>query len=322
MKKALICGVTGQDGSYLAKFLLDKGYVVYGTSRDSQMSNISNLQSLGINGSVQLLSMALNDFRSVLQTLAKVEPDEVYNLAGPSSVSLSFQQPVETLESITVGTLNLLESIRFINLPVWVYNACSSECFGTTEGFAADETTAFRPRSPYALAKAAAFWEVSNYREAYNLYACSGLLFNHESPFRSKRFVTRKIISAACRIAAGSNEKLSLGNFAICRDWGWAPEYVAAMWLMLQQPKADDYVIATGKSHSLEEFVAETFNSVGLDWHDYVLFDESLLRPSDIAVSRANPAKAKAILGWEATFGMQDVVRMMLEAEKRMMVVD
>ena len=248
-KRALISGISGQDGAYLAKLLLDKGYEVFGSSRDAQMANFSNLKRLGIYDHIGFESMALNDFRSVLQTLAKVNPDELYNLAGQSSVGLSFQQPVETLESISVGTLNLLEAIRFIKLPVKFYNACSSECFGDTGGLAAIETTPFKPRSPYAVAKAAAFWELANYREAYGLFACSGILFNHESPLRPERFVTRKIVAAACRIAGGSKEKLRLGNISIARDWGWAPEYVEAMWLMLQQEQPDDYVIATGETN-------------------------------------------------------------------------
>lgn len=268
MKKALICGISGQDGAYLAHLLLEKGYDVYGTSRDAQMASFSNLQVLGIRDKVKLESMALNDFRSVLQALTKVQPDELYNLAGQSSVGLSFQQPVETLESISVGTLNLLEAIRFMNRPIKLYNACSGECFGDTNRFPADETPPFRPRSPYAVAKAAAFWEVANYREAYGLFACSGILFNHESPLRPERFVTRKIISTACRIAAGSLEKLHLGNISIQRDWGWAPEYVEAMWLMMQQEKPNDFVVATGESHSLEEFVETAFHYFGLDWHD------------------------------------------------------
>jgi len=233
LKKALICGATGQDGAYLSKFLLDKGYEVFGTSRDSQMSTFQNLKALGIHDSIKMESMSLNDFRSVLQVLMKTEPDEIYNLAGQSSVGLSFQQPVETLESISVGALNLLEAIRFTGKSIRLYNAGSSECFGNTRGVPADEETPFRPRSPYAVAKSAAFWETANYREAYDIYACSGILFNHDSPLRPERFVTKKIISSICRIAAGQNEKLSLGNISIIRDWGWAPEYIEAMWLML-----------------------------------------------------------------------------------------
>ncbi len=313
-KRALICGISGQDGTYLAQLLLNKGSEVYGTSRDAQMSSFHNLTRLNIRNRVSTESMAPNDFRSVLQVLVKVKPDELYNLSGQSSVGLSFQQPVETLESISVGTLNILEAIRFIGLPVRFYNAGSSECFGNIDN-AADESTPFHPRSPYAVAKSAAFWEVANYREAYGLFACSGILFNHESPLRPERFVTKKIVSAACRIAAGSKEKLSLGNTSILRDWGWAPEYVEAMWLMLQQRDPDDYVIATGESHTLEEFVAAAFAAVGLDWQKYVLTDPALYRPTELAVGRGNPAKANERLGWKARYKMHDIVRMMVREE-------
>ena len=235
--RALICGVSGQDGAYLARLLLDRGYDVIGTSRDAQISSFDKLKRLGIADRITLESMAINDFRSVVGVMRKAAPQEVYNLAGQSSVALSFQQPVETLESISVGTLNLLEAIRFLGEPIRFYNAGSSECFGDAQSDGATEDHPFRPRSPYAVAKAAAFWQVANYREAYNLFACSGILFNHESPLRPARFVTRKIIAAACRIAAGSDEVLSLGNTSVQRDWGWAPEYVEAMWLMLQKDK-------------------------------------------------------------------------------------
>jgi GDPmannose 4,6-dehydratase len=315
-KKALICGISGQDGAYLARLLLDKGYEVYGTSRDAQVSSFSGLASLGIRAKVNLESMAINDFRSVLQTLSKIAPDEVYNLAGQSSVGLSFQQPVETLESISVGVLNVLEAIRFIGLPVRFYNAGSSECFGDTRGTAADENTPFHPRSPYAVAKAAAFWELANYRDAYGLFALTGILFNHESPLRPERFVTRKIVTTACRIASGSEEMLRLGNISIERDWGWAPEYVEAMWLMLQRAEPEDFVIATGETHSLEEFVAEAFRCFGLNWRDHVISDPSLYRPTDISVGRGNPAKAERVLGWKAKYRMTDVVRLMTEHER------
>lgn len=316
MKTALICGISGQDGAYLSQFLLAKGYEVYGTSRDAQVTPFANLTSLGIRDRIKFESMALNDFRSILQVLVKIQPDEVYNLAGPSSVALSFQQPVESLESIGVGTMYLLEAIRFTGKKVRFYNAGSSECFGDTNQSPADETTPFRPRSPYAVAKAAAFWGVSNYREAYGLFACSGILFNHESPLRPERFVTRKIVNAACRIAAGSREKLSLGNISVSRDWGWAPEYVEAMWLMLQQQEPDDYVIATGESHSLEEFVSDAFANVGLDWRNHVTTNPDLFRPTDIAHGRGNPAKAFEKLGWKAVYRMKHVVRMMVESER------
>ncbi len=221
MKTALICGISGQDGAYLADLLLKNGYSVCGTSRDAQMSSFQNLSRLGIREQVKLESMSLTDFRSVLQVLTKVKPNEVYNLAAQSSVGLSFNQPVETLESIATGTLNLLEAIRFTGADIKLYNAGSSECFGNTGELAADENTPFRPRSPYAVAKSAAFWEVANYREAYGLFACSGILFNHESPLRPERFVTQKIITTACKIAQGSTEKLYLGEISVRRDWGW-----------------------------------------------------------------------------------------------------
>lgn len=316
MKTALICGVSGQDGAYLAQLLLNKGYDVCGTSRDAQISAFSNLTRLGIRSRLKLESVALNDFRSVLQVLVKVQPDEVYNLAGQTSVGLSFEQPVETLESISIGTLNLLEAIRFLGKPIKFYNAGSSECFGDSSDKPADENTPFRPRSPYAVAKAAAFWQVANYREAYGLFACSGILYNHDSPLRPERFVTQKIVTSACRIAQGSPEKLRLGNISIQRDWGWAQEYVEAMYLMLQQEQPDDYAIATGESHSLADFIAAAFDCVGLDWRKFVVSDPSLFRPTEIAVGRANPAKAKQKLGWQAKYKLTDVVQMMVKAKQ------
>jgi GDPmannose 4,6-dehydratase len=278
------------------------------------MATFFNFQQIGVKDQITFHSMALNDFRSVLQVLSKVQPDEIYNLAGQSSVGLSFDQPVETLESISVGTLNLLEAIRFTGKSVKLYSAGSSECFGNTEGQPADEETPFRPRSPYAVPKATAFWEVANYREAYNLFACTGILFNHESPLRPERFVTKKIITAACRIAAGSPEKLNLGNISIARDWGSAEEYVKAMWLMLQQEQPEDFVIATGETNTLEDFVAAAFQAVGLVWREHVISDPSLLRPSEIMVSRGNPAKALQKLGWRATRKMQDVINLVVRA--------
>jgi GDPmannose 4,6-dehydratase len=315
MKKALIFGVSGQDGSYLAKLLLAKGYQVYGGSRDAESSNFENHRKLGIHDQIKYISVSLNDFRSVLQAIMKVHPDEIYNLAGQTSVALSFQQPVETLESISLGTLNILEAIRFSQLPIKFYNAGSSECFGNVN-FAVNEETPFRPRSPYGVAKATAFWQVANYREAYNLYACTGILFNHESPLRKERFVTRKIISTAYKISTGLNIKLSLGNININRDWGWAEEYVNAMWLMLQQNTSDDFVIATGRTTSLKDFIKITFNLLGLNWEDHVIVDEGLIRPTDISVGLANPEKAKRLLNWEAKIGIEEVIKLMLENEK------
>jgi GDPmannose 4,6-dehydratase len=311
---ALILGVSGQDGAYLAELLLQRGYEVHGTSRDAQVNSFQNLRRLGILDRVKLHSVTLTDFRSVLQTLTRVQPQEVYNLAGQSSVGLSFAQPVETLDSIAHGTLNLLETIRFTELPIRFYNACSSECFGETGPVPADEQTPFRPRSPYAVAKAAAFWEVANYRESYHLYACSGILSNHESPLRPQRFVTQKIVQAACRIAAGKQQGLTLGNLQISRDWGWAPEYAMAMYLMLQQENPEDYVVATGQSYTLADFVSAAFQEVGLDWREKVTIDAELLRPSDISESRLNPGKAARNLGWKAEVMMPEIVRRMVAA--------
>ena len=309
---ALICGVSGQDGAYLAKLLLDRGYRVIGTSRDAQVGAFGNLVRLGIRDRVELTSMASNDFRSVVQALVRYEPQEVYHLSGQSSVGLSFEQPVETLESISLSTLSLLEAIRFLGGKIRYYGASSGECFGDIGDVAANESTPFRPRSPYAVAKAAAFWQVANYREAYGLFACSGILFNHESPLRPERFVTQKVVRAAARIAAGSDERLKLGNLDIYRDWGWAPEYVEAMSRMLQRDVAQDYVIATGVTNSLEDFVAEAFQVLGLDWRAHVTSDPSLMRPTDLRISRADPALAASMLGWRASTGMRDVVRKMV----------
>jgi GDPmannose 4,6-dehydratase len=314
MKQAVITGISGQDGAYLAKLLLDQGYNVCGTSRDAQISPFLNLQRLGIRDQVHLESVALNDFRSVIQVLFKVQPDEIYHLAGQSSVSLSFEQPVETQESVYVATLNLLEAIRFTGKKIRFYNAGSSECFGDLNCGAADEQTPFRPRSPYAVAKSAAFWQVANYREAYGLFACSGILFNHESPLRPERFVTKKIAAAACRIAAGKQKNITLGNIHVQRDWGWAPEYVEAMHLMLQKEYPDDFVIATGESRKLADFAAVAFAHVGLDPKDHLVLNETLLRPTEIMAGRANPGKAEAKLGWKPRFRMEDVARMMVEA--------
>ncbi len=319
-KTALIFGISGQDGSYLARLLLDRGYHVVGTSRDAQISSFHNLGRLEIRDRVEVASASLVDFRSVLQVLKEYAPDEIYNLAGQSSVGLSFDQPVETFESISIGTLNLLEAIRFLGMDLRFYNAGSSECFGNTDGVPATEETPFRPRSPYAVAKAAAFWEVANYREAYGIFACSGILFNHESPLRPERFVTQKIVSAACRIAAGSGEKLRLGNISVRRDWGWAPEYVEAMWLMLQQDEPDDYIVATGHTHALEDFVREVFACLDLDWRDHVEQNPDLLRPTDIMLSVASPEKAARKLGWQARSFMPDVAQMMVAARQQSLV--
>jgi GDPmannose 4,6-dehydratase len=314
--RALICGISGQDGTYLADLLLRKGYTVIGTSRDAQTASFSSLNRLGIADKIQFESMATHDFRSVLHLLRKAEPDEIYNLSGQSSVGLSFGQPVETLDSIITGTVNLMESIRFLARPVKFYNAGSGECYGNTDANGAVEDDPFRPRSPYAVAKATAYWLVANYREAYGLHASTGILFNHESPIRPQRFVTRKIVATACRIAQGSDEKLTLGNLEICRDWGWAPEYVEAMWRMVQCEVPSDFIIATGQSHSLATFVETVFAELDLDWRDHTVVSASLLRPTDISEGKGNAAKAERLLGWKAKAHMKQVISMMVRAER------
>ncbi|CAN5190104.1 GDP-mannose 4,6-dehydratase [soil metagenome] len=317
MKKALVCGVSGQDGAYLSKLLVDKGYEVVGVSRDAEMSRFEHLSRLGVRDSMTFRSMTLNDFRSVLQVLAEVAPDEIYNLAGQSSVGLSFTQPVETMESIALGTLNLLEAIRFLKAPTRLYNAASGDCFGqTTADEPANELSPLRPRSPYGVAKSAAFWEVANYREAYGLFACSGLLFNHESPLRPARFVTRKVVRVACRIARGLDERLQIGDTRVVRDWGWAPEYVEAMWLMLQRDEPRDYVIATGESYRLHDFIVAAFAENGLNWQDHTDVDEGLFRATDIMTSYADPGRAARELGWSAKIKMPAMVKELVRVER------
>ena len=314
--RALICGVSGQDGTYLAELLLRKGYEVIGTSRDVPAKTFENHVRVGIAGRVHLESMAVQDFRSVLQVLRKVEPNEIYNLSGQSSVALSFDQPVETLDSLVTATVNLLECIRFLGRPVRFYNAGSGESFGDSGASGgAREDTPFRPRSPYAVAKATTSCLVTNYREAYGLHASTGILFNHESPIRPPRFVTRKIISTACRIARGSGEKLSLGNLKVRRDWGWAPEYVDAMWRVLQRDVGDDYVIATGESHSLLEFVQTTFSQLNLDWRDHTDISEMLFRPTENPDGKGNAEKASRLLGWKPEVFMKEVISRMVQSE-------
>lgn len=312
--KALVCGVTGQDGCYLAELLVDKGYEVWGTSRDAETSSLSNLRALRLEQRVKMISMVPNDFRSVFNAVIRSDPDEIYYFSGQSSVGLSFEKPAETLESIFTGVLNLLETIRLHGKPMKFFNAGSSECFGDTGKNPANEETAFKPRSPYAVAKASAHWLVANYRESYKLQACTGILFNHESPLRPKRFVTQKIIQTVKRISAGSKERLILGRLDIFRDWGWAPEYVVPMWKMLQQPTSEDFIIATGQSRSLEDFVATAFAQLQLDWKAHVDISEGLFRPADITLSAGDPNKALKNLGWKAENDMDAVIRLMLSA--------
>jgi len=258
--------------------------------------------------------MAPEDFRSVLVALRKSNPDEIYYLAGQSSVGLSFEQPAETMQSITLGTLNMLEGCRMMDRNIRLYHAGSGECFGNTNGKPANEKTPFYPMSPYAASKSSAHWLVNNYRDAYGIFACTGILFNHESSLRPERFVTQKIIRAVKRIADGSPEKLSLGRLDISRDWGWAPEYVNAMWLMLQQEKPTDFVVATGVHITLADFVRVAFECAGLNSKDYVVQDEALFRPTDATVSFGDPSKAAKELGWSASIRGVDVVKKMYQS--------
>lgn len=317
MKKALIIGVSGQDGAYLARLLLEKGYEVHGTSRDHEVGTFRNLQKLGIKDRVKLTSMVTSDFRSVLTALQKAEPDEIYNLAGQTSVGMSFSYPVETFDSILIGTMNLLECVRLLGKPVKLYNAGSSEVFGNTS-HPASETTPFHPRSPYATAKAAAHYAVVNYREAYDLFVATGILFNHESPLRPERFVTRKIVAGAVRIAAGEAQKLELGNLDVHRDWGWAPDYVEAMWRILQHKEPSDFVIATGRMHSLADFVEKVFAAVGLEASRHVSSDSSLLRPLDLKYSVGDPSKAERLLGWKTMVSFEELVQNLVSAEQNL----
>jgi GDPmannose 4,6-dehydratase len=318
MTRALIFGISGQDGAYLARLLLDKGYEVHGTSRDAEMQSFWRLDALQIRDRVRIHSASTRDFRNLLQLIDSVAPDEIYNLAGQSSVGLSFEQPIETIESIATAQLLILEVVRYLNRPIRLYNASSSECFGQVPpGTSCDESTPFAPRSPYATAKAAAHWSTVNYREAYGLYACSGILFNHESPLRSERFVTRKIVRAAAEIASGQRDDLQLGNLQISRDWGYAPEYVDAMWRMLQLDTPTDLVIATGEAHTLEEFTSAAFAHFDLDWRQHVRVDPSLFRPSELTYNRGNAFKAAETIGWQASTHFADLVALLAAPPER-----
>ena len=308
---ALIAGVTGQDGAYLAHHLLGLGYNVVGSSRDAQMADSSRLERLGIATDVELVSLAPNDFRSVLKVVSSVQPQEIYNLAGQTSVGLSFEQPVECMESISVGTLNLLEVIRYLGSGIRFFSAGSSECFGQTGDAPATEDTPLRPRSPYAVAKAAAYWQVATYREAYGMYACTGILANHESPLRPKRFVTQKIIDGVKAIKAGTASTIQLGNLDIWRDWGWAPDYVKAMQLMLQSDHPSDYLIASGTTTSLRHFAQAAFAVADLDLAEHLESVEALKRPADLAYSSIDPSLIEMDIGWLSKRSVSEIVSKM-----------
>lgn len=319
-KKALITGITGQDGSYLAEFLLKRNYTVYGLMRRSSSFNTSRIDHIyedphESNPRLRLMYGDLNDGSSLNKILRDVQPDEIYNLGAQSHVMVSFDVPEYTGEVTGLGTARLLEAIRETRIQPRFYQASSSELYGMAQETPQKETTPFYPRSPYACAKAYAFYMVRNYREAYGLFACNGILFNHESPRRGETFVSRKITRAATRIKVGLQEKLFLGNLDARRDWGYAPEYVEAMWLMLQQEKADDYVIATGETHSVREFVEESFNLLGLDWRKHVEIDPRYVRPTEVDLLLGDYSKAERELRWRPKTAFKDLVRTMVEAD-------
>ena len=320
MKRALITGVTGQDGSYLAELLLEKGYEVYGVIRRSSSFNTGRLEHLYQDpheptSRLRLLYGDLLDASSLNQVVKTVKPDEVYNLAAQSHVRVSFDIPEYTTESVAVGILRLLEAIRNAHLAPKFYQASSSEMFSKAPESPQRETTPLYPRSPYACAKAFAFYLVRNYREAYGLFACNGILFNHESPRRGETFVSRKITRAATRIKVGLQDALYLGNLDAKRDWGYAPEYVAAMWLMLQQETPDDFVIATGEAHTVREFVEEAFGILGLDCEQYVRHDPHYVRPTEVDLLVGDASKARRQLGWKPHVTFKELVRIMVEAD-------
>lgn len=314
--RALIFGITGQDGAYLANFLLKKGYEVFGTTRNLANINTSNLIYLDIHNSVYLMEVETENVNSISTVLQSVNPTEIYNLSGMSSVALSFLYPEEAYKTITIATSNLLEAIRKFNPSIKFFNACSSECFGDTNNTVADELTPFKPLSPYAVAKAATYWQLADYRSSYGLYACSGILFNHESPLRAETFVTKKIISGALAIARGELSHIELGNIDMIRDWGYAPDYVEAMWRMLQLDEPVDLVIATGKGTALKEFLCLVFNQLSLDWERCVRINNSFIRPLDITFSVGNPSKALLFLNWKSSTSINDIVSIMLNSAR------
>ncbi|MDA8335490.1 MAG: GDP-mannose 4,6-dehydratase [Peptococcaceae bacterium] len=312
---SLITGITGQDGAYLAKLLLDKGYRVVGCYRRTSNPNFQRLSLLGIMDRVELVPMDLTDQGGIMRILREVKPDEIYNLAAQSFVGISFDQPITTAQINGIGVANLLEAVRAVGQGIRFYQASTSEMFGKVQAVPQNEATAFYPRSPYAAAKLYAHWMTVIYRESYDMYACCGILFNHESPLRGLEFVTRKITSTVAAIKSGREQQLKLGNLDAMRDWGYAPEYVEAMWLMLQQEHPKDFVISTGETHSVREFAEEAFACAGLSWHDHVVVDPAFLRPAEVDLLVGDSAKAKAHLGWKPRVTFKDLVRLMVEAD-------
>lgn len=327
-KRALITGITGQDGSYLSEFLIEQGYEVHGIIRRTSTFNTDRIDHMYEDPHKEGVRLFLHygdltDGTTLRRILEENQPVEIYNLGAQSHVRVSFDSPEYTVDSVGMGTLRLLEAIRDYQrrtgIQVRFYQAGSSEMYGLVQQVPQKETTPFYPRSPYACAKVYAHWQTVNYRESYNLFACNGILFNHESPRRGETFVTRKITRAIARIVAGKQKKLYMGNLDAKRDWGYAKDYVKAMWLMLQQEKADDYVIATGETHSVREFLDLAFSYVNLDWHDYVEFDERYLRPAEVELLIGDPTKAQQKLGWEPTVTFEQLVALMVEADLKVL---
>jgi GDPmannose 4,6-dehydratase len=312
-KRALITGVTGQDGSYLAEFLLEQGYEVCGMVRRSSTVNFERIAH--IQDRISIVAGDLLDEVSMINVLRDMRPNEVYNLAAQSFVQTSWSQPVLTGETTALGVTRLLDAIRIVDPDIRFYQASSSEMFGKVLAVPQDETTPFYPRSPYGVAKVYGHWITVNYRESYGMHATSGILFNHESPRRGLEFVTRKVTHGVARIKLGLDEKLALGNLDAQRDWGFAADYVRAMWLMLQQDEADDYVVATGETHAVKELVELAFGAVGLDWEEHVVIDERFLRPAEVDLLVGQPAKAQERLGWKREVEFPELVRMMVEAD-------
>jgi GDPmannose 4,6-dehydratase len=319
--KALVTGITGQDGSYLTEFLLGKGYEVYGIIRRSSTFNTDRIDHIYNDPhnkpKLKLIYGDLTDGGNLSTILNDIQPDEIYNLAAQSHVRVSFDQPIYTANVDALGTLRILEALRMMKTPPRFYQASSSEMYGKVIETPQTETTPFYPRSPYACAKVYSFWQTVNYREAYGLFAVNGILFNHESPRRGETFVTRKITRAATRIKLGLQDKLFLGNLDAKRDWGFAGDYIAAMWLMLQQEKPDDFVIATGETHSVREFLDETFGYLNLDWHKHVEIDPRYFRPTEVDLLLGDASKAKRVLGWKPKVGFRELAQMMIDTDLR-----
>src|SRR2546423_5376512 len=324
MKKALITGITGQDGSYLAELLLEKGYEVHGIIRRASTFNTERIDHLyqdpHINGVRLFLHYGdVSDATNLIKLLYRIQPQEIYHLAAQSHVRVSFDIPEYTGDVTGLSTIRILEAVRETGLKSKFYQAGSSEMFGKVREIPQRETTPFYPRSPYGAAKVYAHWVTVNYRESYGMFACNGILFNHESPRRGETFVTRKITRALAQIQAGFQGKLYLGNLDAKRDWGYAKEYVEAMWFMLQQPQPDDYVIATGETHSVEEFLEEAFSYVDRDWRDYVELDERYLRPAEVDLLVGDAGKAERVLGWKPRTTFKELVRLMVDADVAML---